>query len=117
MGWRAYSARREGRYLHTGEVGIPAKPEQFKLRGNSTKEEPMKKIAARLFILFMLCGGYAYATTNPNPPAQPLQPPGGSGGGGSTCPPSCSVSLPACSTATCDCNCDCVIITQSCSNG
>jgi hypothetical protein len=74
----------------------------------------MKKIAARLFILFALCGGYAYAY--PVHIVPPLTPPGGSGSGGEPCP-SCSVTVGAGCTfisATCNCSCDCVVY-SSCS--
>jgi len=75
----------------------------------------MKKIAARLFILGVLCGGYAYAYPV-NQHLVPVTPAGGGGGGGGgTCPPTCSVPVGAgCVfiSATCNCQCQCVIYTN-----
>jgi len=74
----------------------------------------MKKIAARLFILFALSGVYVYAfPRGPGVYTLDVPPSDGSGGLGS-CPPSCQVTYPsncALQSATCDCNCACEVIT------
>jgi len=88
----------------------PVKVRAVQLRGNSTRGS-MKKIAARLFILSALCGGYAYAY--PVHLVPPANPPGGGSGPGS-CPSFCTVTVQAgCSliAASCDCSCQCLVTT------